>query len=223
MIHPDFEVKYISDEEGFGVIAMKLVPKGTITSIESPFDLIVTADKFKHLNPVHLDFLKKHGYRKATGETVLDWDHGRWVNHRFFNTGVFTPYDFSLAVRDIQPGEQLAWDYGFVNRGRKFEPRPEEGMFRSEVRTDDLLVHYAHWDAQIVESLRHFNGVVQPLATYIKPSVWTKLERVLSGQEAPQSIKTLHLDDQTERAIPLARKITERSRRTAKGGISEYH
>lgn len=52
------------------------------------------------------------------------------------------------------------------------------------------------------------------------PSVWAKLERILNGQEVPQSIKTLHSEDQTERATPPAQRIFDQPRRTALGGVS---
>ena len=42
---------------------------------------------------------------------------------------------------------------------------------------------------------------------YVKPTVLTTVERVLGGEETPQSIKSLHLDDKTERAAPLAREM----------------
>jgi len=34
MIHPDTEVRFINDEIGYGVVAKKLIPKGTITWVQ---------------------------------------------------------------------------------------------------------------------------------------------------------------------------------------------
>ena len=38
MIHPDTELQYINNEIGYGVVAKKLIPKGTITWVLDKLD-----------------------------------------------------------------------------------------------------------------------------------------------------------------------------------------
>jgi hypothetical protein len=101
MLHPAFDLRYISEEEGLGVVATRLVPKGTMTSVESDFDLVLTPAQMEQLDSAHQELVRKYGYRKPTGEFFLDWDHARFINHSFHNTEVLTTYEFGLAVRDV--------------------------------------------------------------------------------------------------------------------------
>jgi hypothetical protein len=101
MLHPAFDLKYISAEEGLGVVATRFVPKGTMTSIETDLDMVLSLAEMAQLDQAHQELIKKFGYRKPTGEFFLDWDHARFVNHSFHNTEVFTTYEFGLAVRDV--------------------------------------------------------------------------------------------------------------------------
>jgi hypothetical protein len=107
MLHPAFDLRHISEEEGLGVVATRLIPKGTMTSIESDLDLILTPAQMVQLDSAHQELIKKHGYRKPTGEFFLDWDHARFINHSFHNTEVFTTYEFGLAVRDVRIPQRL--------------------------------------------------------------------------------------------------------------------
>jgi hypothetical protein len=102
MLHPAFDLRYISAEEGLGVVATQFVPQGTMTSIETDLDLVLSPTKMEQLDQAHQELIKKFGYRKPTGEFFLDWDHARFVNHSFHNTEVLTTYEFGLAVRDVR-------------------------------------------------------------------------------------------------------------------------
>jgi hypothetical protein len=102
MLHPAFDLRYISAEEGLGVVATQFIPKGTMTSIETDLDMVLSPAQMEQLDRAHQELIKKFGYRKPTGEFFLDWDHARFVNHSFHNTEVFTTYEFGLAVRDVR-------------------------------------------------------------------------------------------------------------------------
>lgn len=45
MIHPDTEVRFINPEKGYGLVATKFIPKGTITWVQD--DLIAYLLKMK--------------------------------------------------------------------------------------------------------------------------------------------------------------------------------
>jgi SET domain-containing protein len=109
MLHPAFDLRHISEEEGLGVVATRFIPKGTMTSIETDLDLILTPAQMEQLDSAHQELIKKYGYRKPTGDFFLDWDHARFINHSFHNTEVFTTYEFGLAVRDVRISSHEWW------------------------------------------------------------------------------------------------------------------
>lgn len=56
MIHTDTEVRFINAEKGYGLVATKFIPKGTITWVQDDLDQIVTREKIPNLN----SFIRKH-------------------------------------------------------------------------------------------------------------------------------------------------------------------
>ena len=74
--------------------------------------------------------IKKYAYRNQDGKFVLCWDLGKYVNHSFHANCMGTAYEFEIAIRDINPGEQLTDDYGTLNIDEPFECISEEGTER---------------------------------------------------------------------------------------------
>ena len=56
-------------------------------------------------------YLDRYGYEDARGDTVLCWDHARFVNHSCDASCLAAGNGFEIAVKDIHPGEQLTDDY----------------------------------------------------------------------------------------------------------------
>ena len=154
MIHSNTELRFISPEIGFGVVATKLILKGTITWVFDSLDQIISLPALQQLDPLQKVFLEKYCYRDQHGDYVLCGDHARFVNHSFRSSCVSTAYDCELAVRDIQPGEELTDDYGYLNPSEPFDCLPEPGSPRTQVLPDDLLNFRAEWDAQLLEAFR---------------------------------------------------------------------
>ncbi len=169
MIHPDTELRFISPEIGYGVVATKLIPKGTITWIFDPLDQVFTPDEIKKLDPIFQEKLNIYSYRNGQGNFILCWDNSRFVNHSFHSSCISTAYNFELAVRDIHPGEELTDDYGYLNVTEPFKCLPEPGATRTMVMPDDLLHFHAEWDAKLIEAFKNFNNVDQPFLHLIDP------------------------------------------------------
>ncbi|MEQ8926171.1 MAG: SET domain-containing protein [Fulvivirga sp.] len=112
MIHPKTELRFINDEIGYGVVATDFIPKGTITWVLDKFDREFTPDQMQSFEDTYKDILEVYSYRNGNGNYILCWDNGRFVNHSFNSNCFTTPYDFEIAIRDIQPGEQLTDDCG---------------------------------------------------------------------------------------------------------------
>lgn len=188
MIHPHIELKFIRKEIGYGVVATRCIPKGTITWVMDALDQRFTEQEILELGPLYADILDKYTYRDATGEYILCWDHARFVNHSFYPNCMTTAYDFELAVRDIQPGEELTNDYGTLNVADPFHCLPEKGANRKIVMPDDLLYFFHEWDCQLVSAFKHFLKVEQPLARFLPQKVYSKAVAIANGECEMDSI-----------------------------------
>lgn len=193
MIHPDTEVRFINDVVGYGVVAKKLIPKGTITWVQDDLDKIYTDADIDKLNPLIKEYLETYCFTNSKGDSVLCWDHARQVNHSFNPSCMSTAYDFEIAIRDIQPGEQLTDDYGYLNVSEPFEAE-DEGSDRKVVYPDDLLHYHKKWDGLIKENIRNIAAVNQPLQRFIPEKTWSEFSRVMKGESELRSIKTCYYD-----------------------------
>jgi hypothetical protein len=194
MIHPDTELRFISPEIGFGVVATKLIPKGTITWAFDSLDQIIPPSVLEKMDPLQKVFLDKYCYRDHRGDYVLCGDHSRFVNHSFRSSCISTAYDCELAVRDIHPGEELTDDYGYLNPSEPFDCLPEPGCTRTQVLPDDLLNFHAEWDAQLVDAFACFNGVDQPLLHLLAPAHRTRVLAIAAGRAPMDSILNCYYD-----------------------------
>lgn len=117
------EVK-LSDIHGLGLFAKKLIPKGTIWWYARPQDvLIISKDQFLILDSSHKtsqmrDFLHNiltySYYEREFDSLIFCLDNSRFVNHSFnANSGASEDENefCAVAIRDIQPGEEITEDY----------------------------------------------------------------------------------------------------------------
>lgn len=188
MIHPHTELRFISDDIGYGVVATQFIPKGTITWAYDKFDRSFALDQVEQMDKVYQDIINKYSYRDNKGNYVLCWDNSRFVNHSFHSNCISTAYNFELAVRDIYPGEELTDDYGYLNCLEPFECLPEKNTVRTHVMPDDLLHFYKEWDDKLISAFHYFNKVNQPLAFLIENNYRHKVAAVASGVDLMDSI-----------------------------------
>src|SRR5690606_22502752 len=99
-----------------------------------------------------------------------------------------TAYDFEIAIRDIQAGEELTDDYGYLNVSEPFKG-VNEGTRRKTVYPDDLLKHYKAWDKKLLKNFPKIIEVEQPLKQLISPKLWHEIEKIAQGKKEMQSIK----------------------------------
>lgn len=196
MIYPHTELRYINDQIGYGVFATKFIPKGTITWALDDFDQIIDSKFVESVEKSRRDILQKYSYRNQEGKYVLCWDLGRYVNHSFHANCIGTAYEFEIAIRDIYPGEQLTDDYGSLNIDEPFKCLPEEGSDRKWVFPDDLLHYYKEWDSKVIDALKYFNDVEQPLLHLIRPEFMKKVKMAIEQGFLPNSIKEIYYDRQ---------------------------
>lgn len=188
MLHPDTELRYINDRIGFGVFAVKRIPKGTVTWVLDELDRHFSKEEIDALDEQRRDYFLKYSYRNQHGQYILCWDNGKYINHSFHANCVGTAYELELAARDIEAGEQLTSDYGTLNVDEPFDCDREEGTSRTRVMPDDLLRFAGHWDALAAEAFGHFNRVEQPLKHLIKPEFLPKIEGITQRGEPLDTI-----------------------------------
>jgi len=188
MMHPDTEIRFISPEKGHGVIALRPIPKGTITWALDALDRVFRPSEVDAMDLIYSQIVHKYSYRDRDGNYVLCWDHGRYVNHSSRSNCVTTAYDFELAVRDIAAGEEITDDYGFLNLEEPFIATPEPGTKRVRILPDDLTRYYKAWDAQLEDAFRSLNDVPQPLLPVLSPPVRHKAAAIATGEQEMDSI-----------------------------------
>ena len=195
MIHPDTELRFISPEIGFGVVATKLIPKGTITWVFDSLDQTISPRALAQMDALQKSFLEKYCYRDHNGNYVLCGDHSRFINHSFRSSCISTAYNCELAVRDIRPGEELTDDYGYLNLTEPFDCVPEPGSARTQALPDDLSRFHADWDAQLLDAFGQFNHVEQPLLALLDLSQRQKVLAVAAGQQPMESILSCYYQE----------------------------
>jgi uncharacterized protein len=188
MIHPDTELRFINDKIGHGVVATKFIPKGTITWALDKLDRTFSKDQVHQMDQLYQDILDKYTYRNPEGKYVLCWDNARFVNHSANSNCITTAYDFEIAIRDIQPGEELTDDYGYLNVEEPFEVVPEPGSNRNVVYPDDLLNYYPIWDEKLLNAFPQLLHVNQPLLHLLAAATREKALAVAKGESKMDSI-----------------------------------
>jgi hypothetical protein len=187
MIHPKTELKFISNEVGYGVVATELIPAGTITWVLDKLDREFSAMEFISMDPIYQSILDTYTFRNSNGNFVLCWDNGRFVNHSFNSNCLTTAYDFEIAIRDIQAGEQLTDDYGYLNISQPFRGI-NEGTKRKVVYPDDLLKYYKVWDKKILKVFDRIPKLDQPLSDLISKDLWHDIVEIAEGRKEMDSI-----------------------------------
>jgi uncharacterized protein len=188
MIHPHTELQFISEKIGYGVIATKFIPKGTITWVLDKLDRIFTPDQVRAMDPLYQQVLDTYTYRNPEGNHILCWDNARFINHSSNSNCVTTAYEFEIAIRDIHPGEQLTDDYGYLNLEEPFEAVPEAGTDRTMIYPDDLIRYYHVWDEDLLNAFPYLLEVEQPLFNILEPAIRERASRIAAGREKMNSI-----------------------------------
>ena len=187
MIHPKTELKFISNEVGYGVVATDFIQAGTITWVLDKLDREFSPLEFQSMEPIYQEILDKYTFRNNKGNLVLCWDNGRYVNHSFNSNCLTTAYDFEVAIRDIHPGEQLTDDYGYLNIPKPFRGI-DEGTKRKVVYPNDLLKYYKTWDKKLLKVFTKIAKLEQPLKSLVTDEMWQEIIEISKGKKEMVSI-----------------------------------
>lgn len=194
MIHPDTEVRFINENKGHGLVATKFIPAGTITWVKDKFDREFTPEQVAAMEPAYQRVLDTYCYRNNKGNYMFLWDNSRFMNHSFYANCFATAYNFEVAIRDIQPGEELTDDYGFFNIIEAFTAH-DEGHERKTVYPDDLKRFHKQWDNILRGVFPRILIENQPLKELISSEVWNEVTLVAEEKKEMQSILNLYYEE----------------------------
>ena len=204
MMHPNTELRFISDEIGHGVVATRDIPRGTITWVQDKLDREFTPEEIEGLGPPYAAQLDKYSFRNQHGRWVLCWDHARFVNHSFRSNCLTTAFNFEIAIRDIRAGEELTDDYGYLNIMQPFEAI-DEGVGRTTVYPDDLTRHHPRWDGQLRKAWPSIVKLDQQLRPLVSLRTWNRVVRIARGTEEMPSILECYFRGETDWTATTAR------------------
>jgi hypothetical protein len=184
MMHPDTRLAQVNDRVGFGVFATRRIPAGTITWVRDPLDQRISRELARRLDPLFRVPLKHFTFWEEDRESlILCWDHGRYINHSCDATCLGGGFEFEIAVRDIEVGEELTDDYGTFGYFNEFSCGCGAASCRGQVRAQDQARLGAFWDARLLTAMRDLPAVEQPLWSLVMDK-----ERVQRSLSDPRSI-----------------------------------
>ena len=163
MMHPDTQLGFVSDQVGLGVFASRRIPAGTVVYVADKLDIYLLPDDPLIQSNEYRDHIEKYSYMDETGTRIICWDHGKYVNHCCNANTMSTGYGFEVAIRDIQPGEQVTDEYGMFNLDQPMDLQCQNGPCRGKVCAGDLDRHFREWDKKVVKALANVMNVEQPL------------------------------------------------------------
>ena len=187
MIHPDTELLHVNDHIGYGVFATRLIPRGTITWARDDLDQTFRPEEVASMAPAYRQILEKYSFVDADGHHVLCWDHSRYFNHSCNANCLSAGYEFEIAVRDIQVGEELTDDYGTLNLREAFRCACTAQDCRLQILPDDMERLADGWDAQVRRVFHLIPTVPQPLWPFVREA--DRIEEALREPDRLLSIR----------------------------------
>ena len=176
MIHPDTELRHISAEVGYGVYAKTLIPAGTITYIKDSLEIIISESDYHLHNAAMRGQIDRFSYRDEKGDRIVSWDFAKYVNHSCSPNSMSTGYGFEIALRDIQPGEELTDEYGIFNLDSDMDCSCGSPHCRKVIRASDFDHYYQEWDNRIKSILPKTLEMSQALWPFLDPGTQMALE-----------------------------------------------
>jgi len=191
MIHPHTRLQFINDEIGYGVFATHFIPKGTITYVKDSLELEITPEAYGQYSPEMQEVIEKYSYIDEKGTRIVSWDFAKYVNHCCNCNTMSTGYGFELAIRDIQPGEQLTDEYGIFNISEGMELQCNHNNCRGRLSPSDFEKYYQQWDDKLKSALANLLAVDQPLLPLIEPEAQEEFMAYLQGKAQYRSVYKL--------------------------------
>jgi uncharacterized protein len=194
MLHPHTELRFVSEDIGYGIFATQDIPKGTITWVKDQLDRVISKSELQLFTPSNLENFLKYTYRDKNGDYFFCWDLTRYVNHSYYPNSMITGLGFEIAIKDILKGDEITNDYGTFNIIEPFVCANGPHS-RESVKPDDLKRFYKVWDEQIYEAMMFHNIVTQPLEKFLTKEQNERLDKIHGGEMQMPSILENYFED----------------------------
>lgn len=191
MIHPHTELRHVSDTIGAGVFATRPIPKGTLVYVLDPLEIDLSESAFRALSKPLQEIADKYSYIDERGHRILSWDIAKYVNHSCEPNTISTGYGFEIATRDIGAGEQITDEYGLFNLEWSIDCHCKSPSCRGVIQGRDIDEFYPRWDESVINALKHFKSVDQPLEPFLSDVRATALQRYLATGKGYRSVYEL--------------------------------
>ena len=189
MIHPRTRLVSIDREVGDGVVATRPIPRGTITWVLDDLDRMFTDSEVAALPACYEPLLDRWTFNDGRGHHVLCWDLARFMNHSCEPNCAGSELGFEIAVRDIEPGEQLTNDYAtfHLHPREQFDCRCGSLSCRGVVTHRDAAHAVEEVRRQLATALPAVGEVDQPLWSLIRPRQLADAVRGLRSGVTPRA------------------------------------
>ena len=191
MVYPHTEVRFINENVGHGLFATRLIPWGTITWTKCEFDRVFLPEEVAALAPEYRRIVEIFSYVDTDGNSVLCWDGARNINHSCEANTLSIIHAVDIAIRDIQPGEQITCEYGNCNLLEDLECLCGAPGCRGKIGREDALAHGYWWDDQVKNALPDTASVAQPLLSFVRER--SLLDDILAGRSSIRSHVSYYL------------------------------
>lgn len=200
MIHPNTELRFISDAIGYGVFATSDIAEGTIVYVKDSLELTISPTDYLMHSEEMKEVIEKYSYIDEKGNRVISWDFAKYVNHCCNCNTISTGYGFEIAIRDIQKGEQITDEYGIFNLENSMSVVCGESHCRKVIAPTDFEKYYQEWDEKIKKSITKLFDTEQPLMPFVDINVRVELDELFVYPEKYKSVYSLRFLNQ-ERSL----------------------
>jgi uncharacterized protein len=190
MLHPHTELRRINQGLGYGVVATRLIPRGTIIWVLDKLDQTFTRYQIAHIGKPYSELLDEWSYKLPNGDSVLNWDLARYFNHSCDPSCMNAGMTFEIAVRDIPPGAELTDDYRMLNKSLPCECACGSVQCHRRINADDFLHHAPRWDNIIQAAFPSIADVEQPLWNIVREK--DEIAQALAEPHRIPSCRTNH-------------------------------
>ncbi len=168
MLHPDTRLVWVDDRIGYGVVATRPIPRGTVLWTLDPLDQRMTASQVAALGETWRPTLEHFTYTNATGLRILCWDLARYMNHHCEPASLSPGTNFELAVRDLAVGDAVTCDYSSLNLEADLDCACGSPRCRGVIRAKDGPRLAREWDAALQQAIVAAVRVDQPLLPFVE-------------------------------------------------------
>lgn len=191
MIHPKTRLQYINDVIGYGLFATDFIPMGTIVYVKDSLEREITPEEYRDMDPEMQQVAEKYSYIDERGVRIVSWDFAKYVNHCCHCNTISTGYGFEMAIRDIQPDEQITDEYGIFNLEWDMQVECDHAGCRCRITNSDFDRYYPQWDEKIRKALPRVFDVEQPLLPLVADEVVEQLIDFMQDNKNYRSVYEL--------------------------------